>query len=270
MPDMKDGSFQKPAASVLLFSWGARALFVGPGFRLSPHRNAVAVLAIGVDRPFGVAGNPKSTSPVYRSCRTALIPPNTLHHFDIAQGRVAFLYVDARSRDLEHLKELAAERTPRASFDLSIENDLIDVSARLSDGAIDWKQARAKIVGHLDAHAPSDVDCRVARLLERLHEDPAARMSLTSIAGEVGISESRLMHVFKRDVGIPFRRYRIWVSMGAAIRMMREGATLTDAALGTGFSSSAHFSASFRQMFGMEPSRLGRAIRPCLAGEDSR
>ena len=34
----------------MLVSWGARALYVGPGFGLSPHRNAVAVLAMGLDR----------------------------------------------------------------------------------------------------------------------------------------------------------------------------------------------------------------------------
>jgi len=260
MPDMGNSRFQKPAASGLLFSWGARAFYVGPSFRLSPHRNAVAVLAIGVDRPFGVASNPKMQNSAYRSCRTALIPPNMLHHFHIGRGRIAFLYVDARSRDLEHLQALAAERTPRASFDLSVENELIELSTRLSDGVIDWKKARVELVEHLNAPAPGGIDCRIARLIEQLHAEPAARTSLASIAKELELSESRLMHIFKRDVGIPFRRYRMWVSMGAAIRMMHAGARLTDAALATGFSSSAHFSASFREMFGIEPSRLSQAI----------
>ena len=39
----------------MLVSWGARALYVGPGFGLSPHRNAVAVLAMGLDGPLEVA-----------------------------------------------------------------------------------------------------------------------------------------------------------------------------------------------------------------------
>ena len=39
-----------------LYSWGARALFIGPAFGLSPHRNAVAVVAIGLQAPFELAG----------------------------------------------------------------------------------------------------------------------------------------------------------------------------------------------------------------------
>ena len=260
MPPVEDSRFQKPATPTLLFSWGARALYVGPSLRLSPHRNAVAVLAIGIDQPFGVASDPAVPNVGYRSCRTALIPPNTLHHFDIKQGRAAFLYVDARSRDLEHLQSFAAERTANASFDLSIENELIDLSAQLSDRTIDWKQARCRLVEHLEARPSLRMDDRTERLVERLHADPAERTSLADIAGQLQISESRLMHIFKRDLGIPFRRYRLWVSMGAAIRSIRKGATLTDAALEAGFSSSAHFSASFRQMFGIEPSRLGQNI----------
>ena len=60
-----------------LYSWGARALFIGPAFGLSPHRNAVAVVAIGLQAPFELSWNTRD----YRRCRSALIPPNTLQHF---------------------------------------------------------------------------------------------------------------------------------------------------------------------------------------------
>ena len=48
---------------------------------------------------------------------------------------------------------------------------------------------------------------------------------------------------------------------------MIQGENLTAAALDAGFSSSAHFSATFREMFGMEPSRLagGRLKAPAAA-----
>jgi methylphosphotriester-DNA--protein-cysteine methyltransferase len=46
--------------------------------------------------------------------------------------------------------------------------------------------------------------------------------------------------------------------MGVALRSMAKGASLTDAAYEGGFGSSAHFSSAFREMFGMEPSRLAR------------
>ncbi|HKQ16201.1 MAG TPA: helix-turn-helix domain-containing protein [Steroidobacteraceae bacterium] len=50
--------------------------------------------------------------------------------------------------------------------------------------------------------------------------------------------------------------YKLWVAMGAAVRSLQRGANLTQASLDAGFSSPAHFSSAYRQMFGMEPSRL--------------
>ena len=40
-----------------LYSWGARALFIGPALGLSPHRNAVAVVAVGLEAPFELSWN---------------------------------------------------------------------------------------------------------------------------------------------------------------------------------------------------------------------
>jgi AraC-like DNA-binding protein len=41
---------------------------------------------------------------------------------------------------------------------------------------------------------------------------------------------------------------------------MQRGASLTDASMDAGFSSPAHFSSAYRQMFGMEPSRLATSL----------
>ena len=85
---------------------------------------------------------------------------------------------------------------------------------------------------------------------------------LTALAARAGLSPSRFLHLFKAETGVPLRRYRIWNRMGAAIRASGEGASLTEAAHAAGFASSAHFSSAFRDMFGMMPSDLARALRP--------
>src|SRR5262245_31154715 len=72
-----------PRVTSQLYSWGARALFIGSAFGLSPHRNAVAVVAVGLEAPFELSwdAHAASQSRLYRRCRSALIPPNTLQHF---------------------------------------------------------------------------------------------------------------------------------------------------------------------------------------------
>src|SRR5688500_15917800 len=78
----------KPAtdAPPALFSWGARALYIGPALGLSAHRNAVAVLALGLDAHFALSAAPADPNAPLRSCRSALIPPNTLHRLVSKRG----------------------------------------------------------------------------------------------------------------------------------------------------------------------------------------
>lgn len=82
------------ASGACLCSWGARTVYIGPALGLSPHRNAVAVLALGLDASFAVAADPAAPAAGYRACRSALIFPSTLHHLQDTRGRMAFLYHD--------------------------------------------------------------------------------------------------------------------------------------------------------------------------------
>jgi AraC-like DNA-binding protein len=90
------------------------------------------------------------------------------------------------------------------------------------------------------------------------------------LANAVSLSPSRLAHLFAEQVGVPIRRYRLWRAIREAIRLCLSGASLTEAAHATGFSDSAHFSNSFRDLFGMTPSLLlsQRAALEILLGAE--
>jgi hypothetical protein len=90
-------------AAAKLIGWGARVLYLGPAFGLTPHRNATAVLAVGLDGPLQVADDPADSATHYSAARSVLILPNSLHHLRIERGRMAFLYVDPLGRDLKAL-----------------------------------------------------------------------------------------------------------------------------------------------------------------------
>ena len=127
-------------ARAKLIGWGPRVLYLGPAFGLTPHRNATAVLAVALDGTLEVAGDPADPDGLYRSARSVLIPPNTLHHLRIAGGRMAFLYVDPLSRDLVALNARMQDVTPRAAFDLIGEAAVIEVLAGLADGRLSrWR-----------------------------------------------------------------------------------------------------------------------------------
>jgi AraC-like DNA-binding protein len=99
---------------------------------------------------------------------------------------------------------------------------------------------------------------RIAKALLRIHQTQAQQLSLKQLATHVALSESRLSHLFKQEIGIPIQRYLLWYKVAAAAFNIGRGMSLTDAAGAAGFADSAHFSRTFRVMFGLTPSQILR------------
>ncbi|MFI7676343.1 helix-turn-helix transcriptional regulator [Actinophytocola sp. NPDC049390] len=83
---------------------------------------------------------------------------------------------------------------------------------------------------------------------------------LGQLAAVVGISASRLGHLFSDELGLPFRAYVRWTRLQRAIDHARHGSTLTDAAHAAGFADSAHLTRVCHEMFGLAPSLLARTV----------
>lgn len=249
-------------ARAKLIGWGPRVLYLGPGFGLTPHRNATAVLAVALDGTLEMADDPENPDGIYRSARSVLIPPNTLHHLRIAGGRMAFLYVDPLSRDLVALTARMQDVTPRAAFDLTGEGAVIDVLAGLADGDLSDGDGRAALMELLGIGSRANSDPRILSALRRMRDQPHRSHAMAELGACAGLSASRFLHLFKAETGVPLRRYRLWNRMGAAVAAFRDGQSLTEAAHAAGFASSAHFSTAFRDMFGMMPSELLRGLEP--------
>lgn len=246
----------------LLVLWPARALFVGPAFALSAHRNAVAVLAVGLDGPLRLARDPRRPQAGVREHRTVLIAPNALHRLD-ADGDCAFLYVDAASRDLAVLRASCAEQARGLAFRLASEDRLVHALRVLPQAAEDEGHAALEAVLAALPLAPrGDVDARVGEAARMLLAQPARAWTAAELASAVGLSASHFQQRFSAVTGVPVRRMRLWARMRCAVAAALRGASLTEAALSAGFATPSHLSAAFREMFGMAPNQLmGRRPR---------
>jgi AraC-like DNA-binding protein len=236
-------------------------LYLGPAFGLTPHRNATAVLAVGLDAPLEVADDPADRTTDYRAARSVLILPNSLHHLRIERGRMAFLYVDPLGHDLKALIPRMTNPTKRAAFDLREESGVIEIMTGMAESRIAAQDGRALLGELLGVGTRGKTNARIAAALRHMRDEPQRAHRLTALAARRPVA-ARFLHLFKAETGVPLRRYRLWNRMGAAMRASGEGASLTEAAHAAGFASSAHFSSAFRDMFGMIPSDLARALRP--------
>ena len=122
--------------------------------------------------------------------------------------------------------------------------DLMDAAARIVD-LLTWPGAPRE--------AP---DPRVRRVLAAILRNTGENAPLADLAAMVNLSESRLAHLFRRDVGIPVRQYRLWARLRRALEHCARGHSLTEAAHAAGFADSAQFCRICRRMFGAAPSRL--------------
>ena len=76
------------------------------------------------------------------------------------------------------------------------------------------------------------------------------------MAAAVGVSTSRLTHVFSSQIGIPLRTYARWLRLVTATERLADGCNITEAAHAAGFADAAHFSRTFKEMFGLAPSHV--------------
>jgi AraC-like DNA-binding protein len=121
--------------------------------------------------------------------------------------------------------------------------------------------ALTDLLGFAKRRAARQIDPRVARVVASLYTRYDQLMPVARLAGSAGLSASRFQHLFTQEVGVPFRRYRAWHRMRAAIREIVNGSSFTRAAHAAGFSDQSHFAHDFRRTFGAPASRSLSRVR---------
>jgi len=67
------------------------------------------------------------------------------------------------------------------------------------------------------------------------------------------LSFSRFLHLFKQEVGAPFRSFRTWKRARSLLHYVNRESNLAHVALDAGYPDSTHFSHSIRQVYGLKP-----------------
>lgn len=246
-------------SSGTLFVWPTCAAFVGASMGLGVHQSAVTCLAVSLGQSFVIENH--STTPIERvQTRSALIVSNTLHRVVADDGPMVFFYVDPLGRDLSGLVVTLSEMGASIRANLPGEQELIEgLRHVLMSGQ---SESMERILRYFfveysicEREIPEQ-DGRIIRAVAALRDAPAESHSARNMAARLGMSESRFLHLFREQTGMPFRRFKIWNRMLVAALVVSKGGTLTQAAVDAGFSTPSHFSTAFLNMFGLPPSSL--------------
>jgi AraC-like DNA-binding protein len=243
-----------------LYLWERRTLYLG-------HLRSPVQLSLAASRLLiGLQGDIRFR---HRSqqrdsyTRSLLLPVGWQGTVDSGRLCVADCHLDATGLDHAVLRQLASRQEQAAYCDLSNEHLLINAFETVGQG-----QTRPEILyQQLDAwlNPPELVartafrcDPRILATLQRIKTSPQENLSVISLAQQVGLSTSRLVNLFKEQIGIPIRRYRLWYRLFLSTQRIVCGASVTDAAQEAGFADAAHFTRTYRAILGIQPSALVR------------
>ena len=234
------------------------ALFAGSSGDNEPHRHHAVQVVVGLEHQAKVElpGNAPGQA------EALVIPPDIPHA--LCPGLVGLLYLEpesvlgaalARAADnhapVYQLSEQGAEKL-RARFHSSTEWDHPESLTRhLVEDIVPVAALPDRVV---------EVDQRVRAALDIIDGHLASPPPLSELARAAGASERHLRTLFRSQVGLSIKRYRLWSKLRAALALHLAGADLTSCAHSAGFSDAAHFTRTFREMFGTTPTNALREL----------
>jgi AraC-like DNA-binding protein len=237
--------------------WDGGFLAMGEsGGPVPPHDHHAMQVAIPLDGRVAL----RVEDGDWREYTAIMVRPDLTHSFNGLGNLVAMLFVDPETIEgrwlMRTIGDAVVADVPPARLDpcvaslRSLWEDPTDAvtTARVIDGIV-----RTLCTGPRPLRT---LDPRILRALEFVRTADVASLSQEEVASKVFLSGSRFAHLFKEQLGLPFRRYLLWRKLTRAMLMVIRGKTLSAAAHAAGFADSAHLTRTCTQMFGIAPSHL--------------
>ncbi len=253
----------KPAAdsspSARWYLWDGGFLAVGKSNWgvIPPHSHHAIQIVVGIDGEMAIKGARGD----WRTGRGIIVRPDVEHSYDGQGALGALMFVDPESYEGVWLQTALAD-------DVTVVPDARILVCADALRTFVEKPFESMAVGDLIRHcvlslcpgAPPSrrLDERVTKVLAAIQESDDLRMSIEDAAAMVFLSPSRFAHLFKQQVGLPFRRYMLWRKVTRGMLAIGREPTIAAAAHAADFADAAHLTRTFYQMFGIPPSVMMR------------
>lgn len=231
-----------------------RVLYLGPSLAVSVHRHHALQIFLPLSGRIRLRSGPEAR---WREFEGAIVASGQTHEADRPLALLATFWLEP---NLEQARRLDAQatRTPIASLEPSTLERIVPRLTDCWNEGYDWQRAAVLIDEVLEILAPAPTphlarDPRVAQACRILRTMARGRPSLGALARELALSPGRLTHLFSAELGMPPRRYLLWLRLLDAVEELARGASIADAACGAGFADAPHLTRTFRRMLGFTP-----------------
>jgi AraC-like DNA-binding protein len=243
--------------SSLLYLWDKRTLYIGPLFEPLDLSQGAATLLVSLDKPvsFHIEGKGEGEGEsIY--CTSLLLPAGMSVTVNTYDAIVANCNLDPLGADFSGLASLMQKKNGKIFYDLKQYVDFKQVYQNFYTQQIEVEKANELLKDLLENkfsqfYPKHMIDNRVEKLVAEIKKTSEENISVEDLSRLVNLSVPRLVQLFKKQTGVPIRRYRLWHRLFVTAKQMAMGGNLTEAAMDAGFADSAHFSHTFKSMFGM-------------------
>lgn len=240
------------------YLWEGGFLLMGQaGGEVPAHAHHALQVTLSFEGPLAV----REAGSEWREARGLIVRPDVEHAFNARGQTGAMLFVDPESSEGRWLAAALTEdvtQVPEARVEGCV-GELRALWERpiegMEVGALVRHCIQALSPGAMPAHK---LDPRIGTVLQAIRATQDLRISLEAAAERVHLSPGRFAHLFKEELGLPFRRYMLWRKVTRAMLAMGRERTIAAAAQQGDFADAAHLTRTFARMFGMNPSVLMR------------
>lgn len=238
-----------------LILWKDIRLFIGQNPRSTTgHSHPIVQLVVAID------GNFKTSVPgtgEWITQKGLLIKPNHPHQCDATDVPIFSLDIDPNTALGEWIIANVLKDDPILTYPSKhfghVNFALVNNCLRSEN----WDKLYThikKIFSFEDEHQQKPKDERIDLVLRHIHENIHEVLSTEHLIHISFLSESRLLHLFKEEMGLPIRNYILWYRLKVALEHIINEGSLTEAAHMAGFSDQSHFTRTCQKMIGVPPS----------------
>lgn len=193
------------------------------------------------------------------SDRGLLLHHDILHSVH-SEGFVLFIYINPETLLGKRLAHVLGNNKV-----LAIDNAIVEQLKTYIGDLINQEFPETEVVKYFTSLLVENIlqtetnytpDIRITAVINHIKNNSHGPVNFNKLKEIACLSESRLLHLFKKEMGIPIRKYVLWCRLQQAIKIYLTGQTLTQSAQLAGFSDVAHLTRTFVSTFGMNPSQV--------------
>lgn len=240
------------------YLWEGGFLVVGQaGGEVPTHSHHALQIFLALEGNGGI----RTAGAEWQYGRGMIVKPDVEHSFNALGAAGALLFVDPESSEGRWLQSMLVQDVTIVP-EARLQSCLAELRAfydRPLEGMEVSELIRHCVRAFCSSAPPSrQLDGRITAVLAVIREATGLKLSLEDAAARVHLSPGRFSHLFKEQVGLPFRRYLLWRKLTRAMLAIGRDQTIAAAAQDADFADAAHLTRTFYQMFGIPPSVMMR------------